>query len=370
MGAPLRILCLEDQQDDYELVKLFLERSNLNFVSRRVETRPQYLEAISEFRPDVILSDHTLPQFNSLEALRICREQSNAIAFILVTGAVSEEFAAECMKHGAQDYVLKSNLMRLGNSVRNAVKHRELELAKQHAAEQLEEQNRHLLKINHELDSFVYSVSHDLRAPLMSILGLINLTQYENDLDVIRDYHKKIVSTISKLDETLKEILDYSRNSRQELVLDRVNVNAAIFDNLEKLRYMPGFESVKVTIGIKNTTILITDRYRLTVILNNLISNAIKYQDKTRDNSFLKINGHVRQSVFELTFEDNGIGIDQSVVPRIFDMFFRATEYSEGSGLGLYIVKEAVEKLHGTISVNTAPGVGTKFTIEIPNSLL
>lgn len=370
MSGPLKILCLEDQPEDYELVRLSLERSNLEFVSHRVETQAQYLKAISEFLPDVILSDHALPEFNSLEALRICREQPKAIAFILVTGAVSEEFAAECMKLGAQDYVLKSNLMRLGNSVRNALKHRELEVAKEQVAEQLVEQNKNLLKINHELDSFVYSVSHDLRAPLMSILGLINLTEYENNLEVIRDYHRKIVSTIHKLDETLKEILDYSRNARQELVLERVNLKAAIHETLEKLRYIPGFEKMKLTVGIKKTTILITDRYRLSVILNNLISNAIKYHDKSKTNSFLKIDGTIHPATFELTFEDNGIGIDPAVLPKVFNMFFRATERSEGSGLGLYIVKEAVDKLHGNISVSSTPAVGTKFTIEIPNHLL
>jgi signal transduction histidine kinase len=370
MGADIRILCLEDQEEDFEIINYVLKNDNIQFVSKRVDTEAEYRAAIVDFSPDVILSDHSLPQFNSIDALKICLQQPRMIPFILVTGAVSEEFAVDCLKHGAEDYVLKSNLTRLSRSLRSAIKHKDLERAKQEAATMLSEQNKDLVKINGELDSFVYSVSHNLRAPLLSVLGLVNLTKYEDDLEVIRDYHKKIEHTIHDLDQTLKEILDYSRNSRQDLRLERVDLKKTILENIEKLKYMPGFDRLNVRLEIQKDCLFISDRYRLSIILNNLISNAIKYQDFSKTKSLLTIEGKIQADRVSLNFVDNGIGIATELVDKVFNMFFRATEKAEGSGLGLYIVKEAVERLHGKISVTSEVGKGSSFQIIIQNHLL
>jgi signal transduction histidine kinase len=370
MGADIRILCLEDQEEDFEIINYVLKNDNVQFVSKRVDTEAEYRAAIVDFSPDVILSDHSLPQFNSIDALKICLQQPRMIPFILVTGAVSEEFAVDCLKHGAEDYVLKSNLTRLSRSLRSAIKHKDLERAKQEAATMLSEQNKDLVKINGELDSFVYSVSHNLRAPLLSVLGLVNLTKYEDDLEVIRDYHKKIEHTIHDLDQTLKEILDYSRNSRQDLRLERVDLKKTILENIEKLKYMPGFDRLNVRLEIQKDCLFISDRYRLSIILNNLISNAIKYQDFSKTKSLLTIEGKIQADRVSLNFVDNGIGIATELVDKVFNMFFRATEKAEGSGLGLYIVKEAVERLHGKISVTSEVGKGSSFQIIIQNHLL
>src|SRR5690606_2336469 len=139
-----------------------------------------FTACLQQFRPDVILSDHALPQFNSLEALKILRKQASDTPFILVTGTVSEEFAVSCLKQGADDYVLKSNLVRLHAAIQNAIRQRRQDAKRKKAEQTLRKQNDELIKINKELDSFVYSVSHNLRAPLMSVLGLVNLAQLEN----------------------------------------------------------------------------------------------------------------------------------------------------------------------------------------------
>lgn len=366
----IKILCLEDQPEDYDLINIVLNKGGIEFVSERVDTQTEYVRAINEFLPDIILSDHALPQFNSFEALQICLDQKRVIPFILVTGAVSEEFAVDCLKHGAKDYVLKSNLSRLPISVKSALKHKDLEQSKHEAALQMERQNEDLVKINSELDSFVYSVSHNLRAPLRSVLGLINLTKDEQNVETIHDYNRKMEIMINKLDETLKEILDYSRNARQDKLTERVDLKKAIQENLEKLKYMPGFERVEVKLTVNRSTVFMTDAYRVAVILNNMISNAIKYQDFSKEKSFLHIQVAIKSDVATLHFHDNGIGIEPSVIDKIFNMFYRATDRSDGSGLGLYIVKEAVEKLNGKISVESKPGEGTLFRIELPNHLL
>jgi len=311
-----------------------------------------------------------LPQFNSDEALHIYRESGLKIPFILVTGAVSDEFAVNSLKQGADDYVLKSNLTRLPAAIVNAVKQREAEAEKVLANEAMRKQYEELMKINKELDSFVYSVSHNLRAPLRSVMGLINVARMEDEKrgNPFNEYFNMIENSMHKLDETLKEILDYSRNSRQELSLETIDIRQLLDDNLEKMQFMPGSSDINKEIEMRQDSDFYSDKYRISVIFNNLISNAIKYYDPGKEQPSLKITIDVTKERAHLEFQDNGIGIDRQYQDKIFNMFFRATQSSEGAGLGLYIVQEAVEKLKGTIVIKSEIRKGTTFTIEIPNA--
>jgi signal transduction histidine kinase len=367
----LKILMLEDLQDDVGLIERTLSKQGIQFTSKRVDTRDEFVEALDSFDPDVILSDHALPQFNSLEALTICRNQHIDIPFILVTGTVSEEFAVSCLKQGADDYVLKSNLVRLPSAIQNALKQRHHEHKRKKAEKALRKQNEELVKINKELDSFVYSVSHNLRAPLMSVLGLINLVQVENkkaDPDPeLNGYFAMMQQSIHKLDDTLKEILDYSRNARSQMNIEKVDFQRMVEDSFERMKYMDGSDQISKTISIDSKGQLFTDPYRLSVIINNLVSNAIKYRDVNKSQSTISIDAKVTDAKLSVVFRDNGIGISEDYINKIFDMFFRATDRSEGAGLGLYIVKETVDKLHGDIFVESVIGEGTTFRIDIPN---
>lgn len=366
MKSRLKILSLEDLEDDFYLITRELKKSGLDFIAKRVDNKVDFSLALKEFGADVILCDHSLPQFNSNEALQIFHQWNLQIPFILVTGAVSEEFAVSSLKHGADDYVLKSNLARLPNVIDHALKQKESERAKIEAAQILAKQNEELIKINKELDSFVYSVSHNLRAPLMSVLGLLDLAQNENNSVVINQYHEMMKSSVHKLDETLKEILEYSRNSRQGLVVGQINFERLINDNFERMQFMPGYERITKEINLDGHTQFYSDSYRLSLILNNLISNAVKYADPQKD-SFIHIKIQVDNHKALIIFRDNGIGIDKSYVEKVFNMFFRATSKNEGAGLGLYIVKEAIEKLEGKIDLESQSGEGSIFRIELPN---
>src|SRR6267378_5381745 len=172
---------LEEMEEDAGLVDRVLQKEKIAFTRVRVDTQNEFTEALESFKPDLILSDHSLPQFNSIEALEICNERKLNLPFILVTGAVSEEFAVNCLKKGADDYVLKSNLTRLPMAIRYALRRRRQENARKGKEEILRRQNLELTKINQELDSFVYSVSHNLRSPLTSVLGLVNIALRDND---------------------------------------------------------------------------------------------------------------------------------------------------------------------------------------------
>lgn len=375
MKKELKILLLEDVADDAGLVDHALRKERLSFVSKRVDTREDFIEALNGFIPDVVLSDHGLPQFNSIEALQLCREQGLTVPFILVTGTVSEEFAVNCLKQGADDYVLKSNLSRLPSAIVSSLSKREAEEKKKIAEEELRKQNEELIeaneklvKTNTELDNFVYSVSHNLRAPLASVLGLINVAKMDDEErgKHFDPFFRMMEKSIHKLDETLKEILDYSRNSRGDIQIEKIDPEGFFYESLEKLKYLSNTHQVEAGFRWEGPDAIYSDAYRVKMIFNNMISNAIKYSDPSKNKKLLNVTVKVSDKV-TMVFEDNGIGMRESLLPYIFNMFYRGTEKSEGAGLGLYIVKEAVEKLEGKIDVESREGVGSVFTITLAN---
>lgn len=230
----------------------------------------------------------------------------------------------------------------------------------------LVQKNEELTKLNAELDRFVYSSSHDLRAPLTSVLGLIQLSELSNNADEVKSYTKLMRSRIEDLDKFIREISDYSRNTRLEIHRSEVNIKKTIREVLESLRFFPGSEKVEVKLDIDEEMTLVSDPTRLKIVISNLISNSFKYRDQRRNDSFVSIQSINNSHYIILEISDNGIGIPQENLPRIFDMFYQAHENSVGSGLGLYIVKETVEKLGGKIEVESAYGSGSKFKIHLP----
>jgi signal transduction histidine kinase len=368
----LKILILEDQMEDVYLIKRELQKGGLEFLLTIVDEKNEFVNSLNSIKPDIILSDHSLPQFNSLEALQICKDRKLDIPFILVTGTVSEEFAAQCIKNGAADYVLKSNIARLPTSILQALRHHKDERKRLEAEKMLIDQNAELIKINSELDSFVYNVSHNLRAPLLSIMGLINLTRIDiiaSDNKILHDYLNKIDYCAKKLDKTLCEILDYSKNARGELIYENLDLRSIFQDEYMKTMYMEESDSIDYQIQIHQDIEFLSDKYRMSVIVSNLISNAIKYQDKSKKVKKIRVKGNINEKSAELSISDNGIGIDAKYQDKIFRMFYRATNLSVGSGLGLYLVRESISKLDGNISVRSIPNKGTTFYLSIPNNV-
>lgn len=221
-----------------------------------------------------------------------------------------------------------------------------------------------LLKLNHELDRFVYSASHDLRAPLLSIIGIINLMKRESSSD--RAYLQHIESSIRKLDNFVSNIINYSRNNRLEIESQKVDF-FKLFDSIRHdLAYLEGASVVRWHEEISEDVPFYCDPDRLSIIIRNIISNSLQYFDPWKD-SFLSIKVNVNSQHAIFTFQDNGVGIKEEFISKVFDMFFRASDRSRGSGLGLYIVKSAVEKLGGTVSLKSILGEGSTIELMLPN---
>lgn len=225
------------------------------------------------------------------------------------------------------------------------------------------------LKIrNAELDNFVYKVSHDLRAPLSSILGLVNLAKLPGNTDNPMEYIDLIGSKVEHLDNFIGDVLSHSKNLKMEVSVALVDFGKIIDQTFQDLNYLEGAKGISRIERIEGIDFY-SDPWRIAEIIRNLVSNAIKYRKLDDATSEIGIRVNVDHMRAEINFTDNGIGIDEANLAKIFEMFYRATEQSDGSGIGLYIVRNAVDKLGGQINVASRLGQGTRFTIILPNRI-
>lgn len=236
-------------------------------------------------------------------------------------------------------------------------------------ASEIKTKNTELEKANRELDRFFYSASHDLKIPLMDIKGAINTALAENKNEEVLAYFEVLKERAQTLDNFLLDIIDYARNSQTGLRLEAVDIEALIDDVIRNFAFTKDADKIRFQTDVNCDYLIETDRVRLIVILNNIISNSIKYHSLEKRDPWVNIQAYYRDRKLTLIISDNGQGIDGDLLPKIFDMFFRGTNQSRGSGLGLYIVKETVERLAGDVSVQSDFGKGTIFTLTIPATL-
>ncbi|MGK7397064.1 MAG: ATP-binding protein [Candidatus Cyclobacteriaceae bacterium M3_2C_046] len=224
-----------------------------------------------------------------------------------------------------------------------------------------------LQKTNSELDNFVYHSSHDLRSPLRSMLGLINIIRQEKDPRAQQECIDMIEGSILRLDKLVNDLLNISRNNRIDDKYQPVNLMIELNNSITNFYHTSNTNKLEIISKVSQPIPFVSDLTRIRIILNNLISNAIKYRSFSKNNSYVKIDILVDQQQAILIFEDNGIGIPKSMTNKVFEMFFRASENGEGSGLGLYIVKSVIDKMNGTIRLDSEEKKGSKFTICLPN---
>ena len=229
-------------------------------------------------------------------------------------------------------------------------------------------QNQELENTNKELDRFVYSASHDLSAPLKSILGLVSISKIDADPKSTEVYLNQIENSVLKLDSFINEILDYSRNKRMGIRAEQVEIKTLCEEILENLKYMDDFSNIRVDLNGLNQSTIQQDKVRLKIILSNLISNAIRFQKRIPGHqSLIKISSSRDLDITLIHVEDNGEGIRPELNQKIFEMFFRASDTSKGSGLGLYIARESAQKIGAKITLRSVYGKGATFTVVVPD---
>jgi PAS domain S-box-containing protein len=223
-----------------------------------------------------------------------------------------------------------------------------------------------LAVLNLELDSFIYKASHDLRSPLLSITGLLNLMEKSSHFE-LTEYTQLMKRSTERLTKYITQLAHYSRNNNAEIDNSKINFKHLFEEVIENYKFLPNAEKIRFYVETEDMIETCSDSFRLKIILNNIVSNAIKYHDTTQIYPFVRLAVKGDEKSFYIKVTDNGVGIVEESIDNIFGMFKRATDRADGSGLGLYIVKKALEKMGGTISVSSKIGIGTTFTIALTN---
>lgn len=367
--TPVNILLVEDEPSHFQLIKRRFEGYDSNMVIFPAHSLLEARKIIRKVHPDVAIVDYNMPDGNGIDLIK--NRRKNDYPIVMMTSHGDEELAVEAIKSGAFDYVVKSpesmhNLPRLAE--RTIREWNNINLRKK-TDEKLKKQYEQLKKINNELDRFVYSASHDLRAPLLSVLGLINISRMAA-LDDEQIKHLDLMEgSIKRLDRYISDIANYSKNNRLDIEVTKVNLKKIIYECIDDHKFVNSFGDLRIEVVTDEDCDLYTDEVRLKIILNNLISNALKYHNVKKLDPFVNIIAYVSEKGCKISITDNGRGIGKEHLDKIFNMFYRGSEYSEGSGLGLYIAKEAVAKLNGEISVRSVENIETEFTVTIPNKI-
>ncbi len=352
---------------------LFVDDEENNLISFRANFRKEYsvftalsaenaFEILKENTINIIVSDQRMPGTTGVEFLEQTVKLYPDSIRLLITGQADVEVVIDAINRGqVSKYIQKPwDWEKLAISIDNCV-------TLYQSREELKLKNIELHKINDELNKFVYSISHDLRSPLTSILGIINLTRLMPELKPADSYFDMIEGRVQKLDELIKKIIHYYKNSRAEVLMEEINFKGMVLSKWELLKNQN--DVINFNLNVNQETIFKGDLYRLEVIFENLMSNAIKYQNPGNKSAFINIEISVDEKNAKIHLSDNGIGIDPKYLDNIFKLFFRSDNSInvEGTGIGLYIVKEAIEKMRGNIQVFSEPLKGTSFEVTIPN---
>ena len=355
------ILFVDDEENNlFSLKSAFRKVFNV-YTAISVE---EAWEKINEEEIHVIVSDQRMPGTTGVDFFENLYFVKPDIVRILLTGYEDLKPVVEAINKG-----------RIYRFVSKPWEENDLKVTIDNAYEKYKTQrllkikNQELQKAYNELDHLVYSASHDIRGPLTSILGITRLCRIENEEGTLNQYYDYIDESVAKLEMILKSIVDYSRNSRMESLPEVINFNELLEEVLEEISNSEDyFDSVKIETSISDNIQYIGDKGRVYLILENLIRNSIRFADNSElKKAFVKIDIVTSNKTVRIKVEDNGIGIHPSEEKRIFHMFYRGNNMSKGSGMGLYIVKEAIDKLEGEIELDSSFGVGSMFKVVLKN---
>jgi signal transduction histidine kinase len=367
----LRALLVEDSEDDALLLARHLERGGYELDVERVETAETFERALDQGGWDVVLSDYVLPGYSGLDALKAVRERELDVPFIIVSGHIGEETAVEAMKAGADDYVMKSNLVRLAPAVERELRDsrlRQLRTAEaQRAEDALAERTLELERSNRELSEFANIASHDLSAPLRVIAGYLELFDHRHG-DSVDEQGKLLLESAFRGTERMQRLIDdlllYARASQDPLELADVDTAALIRDVVEDFSTEIAEKGADVEVGPMPH---IHSVYApLSQVLHNLVGNSLKFTNGSPPR--IEITASRVEYEWRFSVRDNGIGIEPRHVETAFRMFKRVhgAKYP-GTGMGLALSKRVVQRLGGQIWHEPAPAGGSIYHFTIPD---
>jgi signal transduction histidine kinase len=364
--AKLRVLLVEDDAADRDLILRELGKCEFEISSEVVQTAEEFRQRIRTLCPDVVLADYNLGQWRGTEALEILREEGLDIPLILVSGTIGDMTAVDCIKQGATDYVLKDSLARLPVALRRALNERKLREERQRSQESLARKVEELARSNCDLEQFAYVASHDLQEPLRMVAAYTQLLaeRYGGKLDDQADkYIRYAVDGAARMQSLIQDLLAFSRVGRQELAVASTDCNQLVERAIENLRAAILESGAVVTHG--PLPLLVASGSQLQQVFQNLIGNAIKFRGS--ESPVIDISAERQGTNWVFSVADNGIGISGEHAENIFIIFNRLHTRIEypGNGIGLSICKKIIERHRGRIKALPREDGGTIFEFTL-----
>ena len=355
----ITVLYIDDEEDNLLAFKATFRR---NYKVLTATSSAQGLDVLNNNTVHVIIADQRMPQSTGVEFFDIVRKAHPDPIRILLTGFTDVEAIIDAINKGQIFRYIKKpwDELELRTTIKNAY---EVYATRQNLKIKIEE----LERTNDELNRFVYSTSHDLRSPLASVMGVLNLAKMEGSVTDPNGYMGMIESCVNKMDFFIIKVIEYYKSVRVDESIEIIDLEKMAYDSVELCRMQN--PAIVFNIHITQKSEFKADSFRLSVILNNLISNAVKYQKPDELNPSVKLIIDVDEKEADILIEDNGVGIIEDHLNNVFKMFFRSNFSVKGLGIGLYIVKEALTKIGGEISVESTYGVGTSFRLRVPNMM-
>ena len=366
-GPALHFLMVEDSEADTDLIVRELKTGGFRFSSENVQTAEQFRARIRSLPPDIVLADYNLGQWRGIEAVEILRQEGLDVPVILVTGALGDTTAVECIKQGATDYVLKDSLPKLPHAIRRALHEQQLRTQRREAEEALALKVKELARTNQDLEQFAYVASHDLQEPLRMVAAYTQLLaeKYKGKLDEQADkYIHYAVDGAVRMQTLVHDLLAFSRSGREGTEMSATDCNTIVQQALLNLEAAVRDSGAQVTCGALPT--VHANGGQLRQVFQNLIGNAIKF--RRPEPPLVQIAAQKEGKEWLFSVVDNGIGISPDHLNDIFVIFHRlhAREEYAGNGIGLAICKRIVERHGGMIWVESEKESGTTFKFSLP----
>ena len=355
----IKVLYIDDEQNNLLSFRAAFRRK-YKIVTALSASEGMNMLSTEEEDIHVIICDQRMPHTTGVEFFQAVRKDFPDPIRILLTGYTDAEAIIDAINKGEIFRYIKKpwDEFELQNAVQNAY---ELYTTRR----QLKKKITELERKNDELNRFVYSTSHDLLSPLASVMGILNLARMENSVTDPNNYMGMIETCMNKMDVFIQKIIEYYKSIRVEEELAEVDFNSMLGETIKISKMQkPG---VEFSLSVNQPVKFVNDSFRISIIIDNLLSNAIKYQKPGYSHPKVNIIVKVDEDKANIKIEDNGVGIIQEHLTHIFKMFFRSSSNANGVGIGLYIVKEALSKIAGDITVSSTYGEGTTFSIMLPN---
>jgi signal transduction histidine kinase len=363
----LRALLVEDNALDAALVVRALHKGGFDVNTHIVQDEAAFTQALRAQSPDIVLADYNLPNWKGMESLNVLRSEGLDIPMILVSGALGDVTAVECIKQGATDYVLKDSLARLPEVVRRALREKDERSLRHRMEDDLARKVDELARSNADLEQFAYVASHDLQEPLRMVTAYTQLLaeRYRGRLDENADKYIGYASEgAQRMQVLIQDLLAFSRVGRNGVATGSVDCNAVMAEVLHTLA--PAIQESGAVVTHEALPAVWADRTQLAQVFQNLVGNAIKFRGQ--EPPVISVRAEKTAQRWQFSVSDNGIGIAPEFAENIFVVFQRLHGRSEypGNGIGLAICKKIVERNGGKIWVESQPVSGSSFKFTLP----